>query len=304
MIPALVLGAGLGTRLDPLTRLRAKPAMPLGDYTLIERVLAHLRRDGVRDVVVNLHHRPASITGVVADGATLGLSVRYSWEREILGSAGGPRRALGLLDAEEFLIVNGDTLCEVPLAALMAAHEASGADVTLAVVPNPAPDFYNGIRADEHDVVRGFVPKGQAAGSWHFVGVQIAAASVFASLPDGVPTETVSGLYRAMVGATPGRVCIFPVTNPFVDVGTPRDYLEAARALATTTTTDTLADCLVWPGIQVAAGSSLRRCIVATDVTTPVSATEAVLVPANAVRATDRVTRHGDVAVFPFVGLP
>jgi NDP-sugar pyrophosphorylase family protein len=304
MIPALVLAAGLGTRLDPLTRIVAKPAVPLGDRTLIERVLAHLQGEGVRDVVINLHRLPATITSIVADGATLGLRVRYSWEREILGSAGGPRRALGLLDSDTFLIVNGDTLCTVPLAALVAAHEASGADVTLAVVPNPAPDHYNGIRADEHGVVRGFEPKGRAAGTWHFVGVQIAAASVFASLPDGVPAETVSGLYRAMVAATPGRVCVFPVDAPFIDVGTPRDYLDAARALGATMTRDGLEQCVVWPGFQVAAGSALTRCVVAADVAQPLSATDAVILPVEAVRESETVRRQGTVAVFPFAGLP
>src|SRR5689334_13845428 len=108
MLPALVLTAGLGTRLDPITRPLAKPAVPLGDRTLIEHVLAWLHRQGVRDLVLNLHHRPSTITSVVGDGAHLGMSVRYSWEQPVLGSAGGPRRAAPLLATDTFLIVNGD----------------------------------------------------------------------------------------------------------------------------------------------------------------------------------------------------
>jgi len=102
MLPCLVLTAGLGTRLDPLTRLVAKPAVPLGDRTLIERVLLWLREQQVTDVALNLHFRPETITAIVGNGRQLGLQVRYSWERHILGSAGGPRHALSLLDAEIF----------------------------------------------------------------------------------------------------------------------------------------------------------------------------------------------------------
>ena len=125
-IPAMVLSAGLGTRLDPLTRLVAKPAVPLGDRTLIERVLGWLASHDVTRLVVNLHHEADSITAIVGDGRHLGVEVRYSWEQPLLGSAGGPRHALPLLDAETFLIVNGDTLCDVDLTAIVAAHHEAG----------------------------------------------------------------------------------------------------------------------------------------------------------------------------------
>jgi len=83
----------------------------------------------------------------------------------LLGSAGGPRHALPLLDADTFLVVNGDTLCDIELAPMIAAHHASGALVTLAVAPNPAPDRYNGLAVDAHDRLTGFVPRGQADAS-------------------------------------------------------------------------------------------------------------------------------------------
>ncbi|HEY6356855.1 MAG TPA: nucleotidyltransferase family protein [Vicinamibacterales bacterium] len=305
MVPALVLAAGLGTRLDPLTRLVAKPAVPLGERTLIERLLEHLQREGVRDVVLNLHYKPETITAVVGDGRQLGLRVRYSWEREILGSAGGPRRALSLVDSDTFLLVNGDTLCEFPLGPMLEAHEHSSADVTLAVVRNPSPQHYNGIRAGDDDVVRGFEPKGAAAGTWHFVGVQVTSATVFGALPDGVPAETISGLYRGFVATQPGRVCVYPVTSPLIVVGTPRDYFAAARRFVGTGGHGAAdSDSVRWPGVQVAPGARLTRCIVATDVADPLTATDAVLVPSQVARADERVTRHGSVAIFPFESLP
>src|SRR6187397_956791 len=148
MIPALVLTAGLGTRLRPLSYVRAKAALPLAGQPLARRILRWLHQAGVRDAVLNLHHLPHTLTGVVGDGRDIGMRVRYSWEVPVLGSAGGPRRALPLLRSESgtadgsFLIVNGDTLTDVNIADLVAHHRSSGALVTMAVIPNAEPDKY------------------------------------------------------------------------------------------------------------------------------------------------------------------
>jgi len=138
MIPALVLTAGLATRLRPLSLVRAKAALPVAGEPLVNRILRQLSSAGVEDAVLNLHHLPHSITRHVGDGAQLGLRVRYSWEDPVLGSAGGPTRALPLIRAlpgapSTFLIVNGDTLTDVDPGAVAAAHRASGALITMAV---------------------------------------------------------------------------------------------------------------------------------------------------------------------------
>src|SRR5207253_9554617 len=94
---ALVLAAGLGTRLQPLTLARAKAAAPVDGEPLIRRTIRELVAQGVTDLVVNLHHHPESIAAALGDGADLGARIRYSWESPVLGSAGGPRHALPLL---------------------------------------------------------------------------------------------------------------------------------------------------------------------------------------------------------------
>jgi NDP-sugar pyrophosphorylase family protein len=306
VLPALVLTAGLGTRLDPLTRLVAKAAVPLGRTTLIERVLDWLRREGISDVVLNLHHLPDTITRIVGDGAHLGLRVRYSWEQPVLGSAGGPRRALPLLDSDTFFIVNGDTLCDFSLTSMLTVHRQSLADVTLALVPNPAPDHYNGLVLDESDRVTGWVPKGRAHGSWHFIGVQVARADVFAGLPDGMPAESVSGLYQQLLGQ-PGRLRGFRPATSFLDVGTPSDYLQAALTLDRVRPDGQsrgarVERTVVWPGATVDEGARLEDCIVAGEVTVPsgFDARQSVLVPPAIVRPGDEATVRNGVAVFPF----
>ena len=307
MIATLVLTAGLGTRLDPLTRLVAKAAVPLDDRTLVEHVLAGLSSQGVRNVVLNLHHRPASITSVVADGRHLGLRARYSWEHPLLGSAGGPRHALGLLASDPFLVVNGDTLCDVDIRALIAQHTRSRALVTMAVVPNPAPDQYNGIAVNDRDEITGFVPKGQADGTWHYVGYQVVQASVFASLADGVPAETVAGIYREMVMSAPGRICVFRLNKPFLDVGTPRDYLDTvwqvrgrSTSRAPAVSGPEIARSIIWPEARVAPGAHLDDCIVAGPVSVPerFTASGKVIVPASVATPGDRAEIAGDLAIF------
>jgi NDP-sugar pyrophosphorylase family protein len=307
VLSSLILAAGLGTRLDPLTRFIAKPAVPLGDSTLIEHVLSWLHRQSVRDVIVNLHHHPASISSVLGDGRHLDLTVRYSWEQPVLGSAGGPRRALSLLGSDPFLIVNGDTLCDFDLGPMLDAHVSTQADVTMAVVPNPKPNHYNGILLGEDDRVIGFIPRGHSEPSWHFVGVQIAHRRVFEGLVDGVPSETVAGVYRQMIAGAPGCIRGWKVNTSFLDVGTPRDYLAAALQQPQAVRAGQIAASarltrsVVWPGVTIEDDVVLEDCIIAGPMRVPrgLEAHTGVLIPAAWARPGDRMRRHDEVAIYP-----
>lgn len=282
--PALVLAAGLGTRLRPLTFSRAKAAVPVVGSPLICRQLRGLAEAGIRDVVVNLHHRPETVAGVVGDGEELGCRVRYSWERTVLGSAGGPRRALPLL-ADRFFVVNADTLCAVDFAALLDRHRAAGALATLAVTAHPAPQRYGGVLADADGRITGFAPAGASAAdgaSWHFVGVQVVEASVFRALPDGVPAASVGGLYNDLVAA--GRpLTVHVVAGPFHDIGTPADYAATVRAVAeaegrspfsagdrsTVHPTAQVERSILWDDVVVEAGCVVTGCVLADGVRLP-----------------------------------
>ena len=173
---ALVLAAGLGTRLHPLTLVRAKAAAPVDGEPLARRPIRWLAGHGIRDLVVNLHHKPESIAAVIGDGRDLGVRVRYSWESPVLGSAGGPRLALPLLqDAREsgvdgtFVLVNGDTLTNVDLPAMLAQHRRTGALVTMALIPNPRPDKYGGVLLDDDGTIVRFTRR-RAPGRPHAPG--------------------------------------------------------------------------------------------------------------------------------------
>jgi NDP-sugar pyrophosphorylase family protein len=279
----MLLTAGLGTRLAPLSDLKAKPALPVAGVPLAGRILRWLAGWGVGDAVLNLHHRPETITAAVGDGRAFGVRVRYSWERRVLGSAGGPARALPLLDADRFFLVNGDTLTDLDLAALAASHTASAAEVTLAVVPNPDPLHYGGVSVDDEGRVTGFTRPGPANRGWHFIGVQAVNAPVFAALDPQEPAGTIGGIYDELVARRPGAVRAFTCQASFFDIGTAADYLETCLAigraegrgdlLAGSRTTvqpgASVVRSVLWDDVVVAAGAALDECVAADGVHVP-----------------------------------
>ena len=323
MIPALVLSAGLATRLRPLSSVRAKAAMPVAGEPLVRRILRQLRTAGIEDAVLNLHHLPHTITGVVGDGSDLGLRVRYSWEVPILGSAGGPRLALPIIGATTFLIANGDTLTNVDVAALVAAHRRTGALVTMAVVASlegaPAGGEagwrarYGGVLVDAAGAVTGFSRRGSGEPSYHFVGVQAVEADAFAPVNRGAAAESVGGVYPSLLRSRPGTVRAHVCAAEFFDIGTAADYLHtslriAAREPGSTAhgagtcvhPTARVSDSILWDDVEVGAGSRLDRCIVADGACVPAGTawTQVTLRPAEG-DLTPGEQRVGRLAVGP-----
>lgn len=282
MIPALVLTAGHATRLRPLSLVRAKGAVPVAGLTIAERILRSLAATGVREAVLNLHHRPETLTRRIGDGSGLGLRVRYSWESPVLGSAGGPRRALPLLASERFLIVNGDVLTNLDIAALVADHNGSGALATLAVVPNREPDKYDGLAVDAAGNVTGRVMRGSGQPSFHFIGPQVVEREAFASVPPDIPYETVATLYPALIAARPGAVRAFRCPAEYHDIGTPADYLATSLLIGERegvaldvghrcriSPTARLHRSVLWDDVVVEDGVLLRETIVTDGVRVP-----------------------------------
>jgi NDP-sugar pyrophosphorylase family protein len=273
---ALLLTAGLGTRLRPLTDVRAKPAIPVAGEPMVRRIIRWLAAGGVTDLVLNLHYRPETLTAVVGDGSDLSVRIRYSWEPQLLGSAGGPRLALPLIAADPFLIVNGDTITDVDLTALREAHAASAALVTLALVPNREFEHYGGVLLDGERRVTGFVPRGPAAaGSYHYVGIQVAHAEAFESLRSGDVARSIGGIYDALMLTRPGSVRGFVCDAEFWDVGTKDDYWRTSRAFAARANTADLGvgrdvridpsarvtGSILWDDVRIGAEAVIEDCI-------------------------------------------
>lgn len=288
---ALVLTAGLGTRLTPLTLARAKAAAPVDGEPLARRTIRWLVGHGIRDLVLNLHHKPESITAAVGDGSDLGAHVRYSWESPVLGSAGGPRHALPIvLDRlapeapRRFVLVNGDTLTDVDLPAMAEQHRRTGALVTMALVANPRPDKYGGVLLDGDHLVTGFTRRGDLQPSFHFIGPQIVEAEAFLTLEDGIPAESVMGIYPVLMATRRGSVRGFVSRATFQDIGTPADLLQTSLDLAAAdgradrprwgrnarvAGTARVTRSVLWDDVTVGAGAVLTECVVADGVHIP-----------------------------------
>jgi mannose-1-phosphate guanylyltransferase len=310
--------AGLGTRLRPLTQRRAKAAVPVNGVPLVRRVIRWLAAHEIRDLVLNLHHQPASITAQIGDGADMGVRVRYSWEQPIvLGSGGGPRHALPLLvddEADTCLLVNGDTLTDMDPQALLDEHFASGAAVTMALIPNPKPDKYGGVLVDEEGWITGFTKPGTAVPSYHFIGIQAAIGRVFAPLEDGVPASSVGGVYTTLMRDNPRSVRAFVCEARFQDIGTPADCLETSLALveaegdqmrspsATIHSSAHLIRTALWDDVTVAANVHLTDCIVADGVSVPSGSrfTRCAIVPAGSRRPEPDERVEGELLVRAF----
>ncbi len=228
---AVLLSAGLGERLRPLTSDRAKPSLPLMNYPLILHALGRLKRGGVDRVAVNLHHAPESITRILELGGAYLPEIVLSPEERILGTGGGVVAALRRLGgAAPILVANGDALSDLDLARLAASHrravEDFGAVATLALRPRRLDDPYTPVWVDPEGALCGIGETG-AKGAMHvFMGVQILEQAAIDGLPPTGPSDLMKDIYFPLlrVGKRLGAAVH---DGWWVEIGTPRLYLRA-----------------------------------------------------------------------------
>ena len=233
----VVLCAGLGTRLRPLTGLVPKPAVPVCNVPLVRYSLGLLAGAGIRRAVINVHHLP-EVMAAAARGAAaeLGLSLEVSREPVIAGTGGALRQARPLLaGAEAVVVLNGDVLFDVDLRAALSAHRATGALATMALLPMPAGSAYGSVELDDGGRVRRiagrFGPGGEGLTAWHFPGLHVLAPELLALLPDQ-PFEC--DLHRHVYPPLMGRGLVRGLVThgAWSDLGTPASYLAACLDVA------------------------------------------------------------------------
>lgn len=299
---AMVLCAGLGTRLRPLTLERAKPAVPLLGRPLVGWSFERLRAAGFASVTINTHWLPETMSAAARQQTeTLGLSLSVSHEPQVLGTGGGlwQARQLGFVDRRHALLVmNGDVLFDVDLARVLAAHDASNAAATMVLRTMPAGATYSPIETDASGRVVRIGRYGQSIGAAPllFTGVHVLSPEALDLLPDG-ESGIVEQAYAPLLerGA---RVHAVVEHGRWLDLGDPAGYLAAHLELAPEGHVDAsakidpsavvrgstvgaeasveagahLIDCVVWDGARVAAGERLERTIVTRRSRTPVVA--------------------------------
>lgn len=182
---ALILAAGEGTRLRPLTLERPKPMLPIGGVPLLELLIRLLARHGVRDVAINLHYKPEVVTSYFGDGEHWGVRLTYSYEEHILGTAGAVRRLQSFL-SERFLVLYGDVLTSIDLTALSSFHTTRQAGVTAALYRVPRPWECGIVEMDGEGRIQRFVekpPRDQMFSDLANAGVYVMEPDLIADIP-------------------------------------------------------------------------------------------------------------------------
>jgi mannose-1-phosphate guanylyltransferase/mannose-1-phosphate guanylyltransferase/phosphomannomutase len=156
---AMVMAAGLGTRLRPLTYEVPKPMVPVVNRPIMEHILRLLPRNGFGDVVANLHWFPDTIRDRFGDGSDLGIDLTYSYEEELMGTAGGVRNVSSFFGDDPFLVMAADALTDIDLAGLVAAHNEKEGIATLAVTQVPNVSEFGVVITDADGRIQGFQEK-------------------------------------------------------------------------------------------------------------------------------------------------
>jgi mannose-1-phosphate guanylyltransferase len=230
----MVLCAGLGTRLRPLTERVPKPAVPVCGVPLVRWSLALLAGAGVRRAVVNVHHLPGEMAAAARDAArALGMGLAVSEEPVIAGTGGALREARAhLAGAGAILLLNGDVLFDVDLAATLAAHRRSGALATMVLLPMPPGARYATVDVDGSGAVRRiagtFGPGGDGLVPWHFSGAHVLSPALLDHVPARpFECDVNRHVYPPLMAS--GAVRGLVVDGYWNDLGTPDRYLAANR---------------------------------------------------------------------------
>src|SRR6266705_2925508 len=196
---AMILAAGYGERLWPLTADRTKPALPVLGKPLVGYVAEYLAQFGVRDIVVNLHHWPEAVREALGDGSSFGVRLQYVHEPVILGTSGALDNARDLLSDDRFVVINGKIITDIDLNAAFETHRRMKALATLVLLKNTKRERFSIVETRDGLVTEfNGMPDSSPAGSQPplmFTGIQILESRVFDYIPRGVFSHSTVEVY-------------------------------------------------------------------------------------------------------------
>ncbi len=229
---AMILAAGLGTRLRPLTETIPKPLLPVGGTPLIVWNLLLLRAGGIRDVIINLHYLGSMIEEALGDGARWDMHIAYSNEPALLGTGGGLKAAEDFFEGESFLVINGDTLIGLDLPALLQFHRSRNGVATLVLRDDPQAERWGAVESDSQEAIlringqgRDRVGSPTVAHTRMFAGVHILHPSIFDDALNGKPFSIIDSYTNALAAGSP--LLGFVHAGYWSDVGTLARYSQA-----------------------------------------------------------------------------
>lgn len=226
---AVVLVGGFGTRLRPLTLSTPKPLLPIANVRQLEHLIANLGAAGVTEVVLAIGFKPEPFFEAFPDGVCAGIRLHYAVEPEPLDTAGAiafAARHAGVSDT--FVVMNGDILCDVDIAQLVAFHKERGAEGTLHLTPVDDPSQYGVVEVDDKGWVKRFVEKpapGETESRVINAGTYVLEPSVLDRMPVGERLSIERVVFPAMV--QDGTLAAMATDDYWIDTGRPETYLQA-----------------------------------------------------------------------------
>jgi NDP-sugar pyrophosphorylase family protein len=286
---AMILAAGFGTRLFPLTIDRTKPAIPFLGKPLVGYVAEYLAKFGFEDVVVNLHHQPDSVKEALGDGSDYGVNIHYTLETpKILGTAGALDNARHLLEDDTFVIANGKIITDIDIAEAIKTHKKSGAIATMILKPNLKREKFTVVETVD-GFIKGFgdfakpLTEEEIKDTAHelpnplmFTGIHILEPRVFDYIPRGVYSDIVPYFYNPAIKN--GEKIAAHVTDAnWFELSTIPRYLDISLAMmngenvikgdnCNISSQANVRDSVIWDDVIIEDGANLYRTILADGV--------------------------------------
>jgi NDP-sugar pyrophosphorylase family protein len=281
---AIVLSAGYGTRLWPLTEDRTKPAIPILGKPLVGYVAEYLAGHGIDEIVVNLHHRPESVRRALGDGSQFGVKLHYVEEPVILGTSGALDNTREFFERETFVVVNGKIITDIDLSAALESHRKAEAIATLLLLPNTRRERFSVVET-EGGRIKGFggMPgeTGEGPAPLMFTGIQILEPRIFEYIPRGVFSHSTTDVYPQAI-ANGETVAAHVASGKWRELSTLRRYLDisiellkeqrmsyVAGANTLIDQTATVSDSVLWDDVKLGASTQIHRAVLADGVTIP-----------------------------------
>ncbi len=284
----MILAAGYGTRLWPLTLDRAKPALPFMGRPLVGYVAEYLARFGCDEIIVNLHHRPESVRTALRDGSDFGVKLSYIEEPVILGTSGALDNARDFLEGDTFIIINGKLATDIALNDALETHRRAGALATLVLRHNVEGERYSTVEVEDQ-LVKGFggnpATVSNASGLEHgapaplmFTGIQILEPRIFDYIPRGIFSHSVTDVYIPAI-ARGERIAAHISPGIWHELSTIQRYRDISLSLLRAEGRDVqigsgskieagadVRETILWENVRVEAGARVYRSILGAGV--------------------------------------
>lgn len=276
---AMILSAGYGSRLWPLTVDRTKAAVPILGKPLAGYVAEYLAQYGWRDVVVNLHHMPESVRRALGDGQRFGVNVQYIEEPEILGTSGALDNARHLLGDETFMVINGKIITDIDLNQALETHRRSRALATLVLLPNTKRERFTVVETENGRLksFRGMADDARAEydNPLMFTGIQILEPRIFDYIPRGVFSHSTTDVYPQAV-ANGECIAAHVASGSWYELSTIQRYLDISLILLAQKKGENVAlgarshisplahvsQAVLWDDVRVERGASVQRVVI------------------------------------------